>query len=460
MIDNRPYSPIAKFDSWKSLTAGESYRSYLALLDDARENASPQEVESIRQTTIREAALESGAIEGLYATNRGVTETIATLGASWEMDLQDLGPDAPALFRAQMDAFELVVDAVTNATPVSEAWIRQLHQKATSAQATYRVRTPQGYQLHRLEHGQYKVRPNNVGLGDGGVRHYAPVDQVSSEMHKLVDELRSKGFLAAHPVLQASYAHHALVAIHPFSDGNGRVARSLASVFLFRGPGIPLVIFSDQSLRYWGYLAGADKGELQGFVNFIDDRVLDAMMLFTQRLKAGKSSLDRALAEFKTLARSHGDLSQHELQAVGSRLFDRIHADFVDNTQTRLPPEINSSVHNPGGTHQCNFGTPHYRTLPSGGLLKVILRFADPPVDAGSEVTAVVGVSVDPTNRFAFIVTDASRPARPPLELRLNELHPTVVPAADMKIKGWVEGSVGAALEEINRGIANKIESS
>ncbi len=38
-----------------------------------------------------------------------------------------------------------------------------------------------------------------------------------------------------HPVLKAGIAHHELVRIHPFIDGNGRVARALATLILFLG---------------------------------------------------------------------------------------------------------------------------------------------------------------------------------------------------------------------------------
>ncbi len=37
-----------------------------------------------------------------------------------------------------------------------------------------------------------------------------------------------------HPVLKAGITHYVLVAIHPFTDGNGRVARALATLVLFK----------------------------------------------------------------------------------------------------------------------------------------------------------------------------------------------------------------------------------
>ncbi|HVC76029.1 MAG TPA: hypothetical protein VND96_05870, partial [Candidatus Micrarchaeaceae archaeon] len=44
----------------------------------------------------RAAAFETGAIEGLYPTTRGITRMVALQGAMWEAELEKLGPDAAA----------------------------------------------------------------------------------------------------------------------------------------------------------------------------------------------------------------------------------------------------------------------------------------------------------------------------------------------------------------------------
>jgi len=86
--------------------------------------------------------------------------------------------------------------------------------------------TTVGPQEQALPKRQYKIMPNHVRTRKGADHSYAPVDVTPAEMARLVAELRSDAFLTAHPVLQAAYAHYGLVAIHPFADGNGRVARA------------------------------------------------------------------------------------------------------------------------------------------------------------------------------------------------------------------------------------------
>lgn len=56
------------------------------------------------------------------------------------------------------------------------------------------------------------------------------------DVPRLVDELcRAFTSLEAHPAIGAAWFHVAFAAIHPFGDGNGRTARALASLAMYRG---------------------------------------------------------------------------------------------------------------------------------------------------------------------------------------------------------------------------------
>jgi Fic family protein len=82
-----------------------------------------------------------------------------------------------------------------------------------------------------------------------------------------------------HPVDQISYAHYALVAVHPFTNGNGRVAQAFSSVFSYRHYSVPLLITADQKVGYFDALSEADRGEFGAFRRFIDSRVTQAIRL-------------------------------------------------------------------------------------------------------------------------------------------------------------------------------------
>ena len=61
-----------------------------------------------------------------------------------------------------------------------------------------------------------------------------PAWEVPILMLELVDWLHSDEANQLSPLLKAGIAHYQLVAIHPFLDGNGRTARALANLILYR----------------------------------------------------------------------------------------------------------------------------------------------------------------------------------------------------------------------------------
>lgn len=243
----------------------------LATLVERRGEADTEVVDQSLQERLRAAAVDTGAIEGLYATDRGFTLSVAQQAISMDQAEVEKGGDFRANFEAQLEGFELALDAATTATPLSEAFIRRLHEVTCAGQQTYRVLTPVGVQERRLVTGSYKTDPNHVQLGDGSFHAYAPVAQVADEMHRLVQQVRSVDFEAAHPVVQAAFAHHAFTWIHPFPDGNGRVARLLASIWLLRAASIPLWIEPTDRERYLDALAKADAGNAGTLIGLIGD---------------------------------------------------------------------------------------------------------------------------------------------------------------------------------------------
>ncbi|OGK16248.1 hypothetical protein A2774_04660 [Candidatus Roizmanbacteria bacterium RIFCSPHIGHO2_01_FULL_39_12c] len=77
-----------------------------------------------------------------------------------------------------------------------------------------------------------------------------------------------------HPVLKAGIAHHELVRIHPFIDGNGRVARVLATLILFLGGYDIRKFFSleeyydKDAIVYYKNLQKASSGDLSVWLEY------------------------------------------------------------------------------------------------------------------------------------------------------------------------------------------------
>jgi len=61
-----------------------------------------------------------------------------------------------------------------------------------------------------------------------------PTDQVPQLMNDLIDWINGNQSSVLDPVLEAAVVHYEFVRIHPFLDGNGRTARTLATLILIR----------------------------------------------------------------------------------------------------------------------------------------------------------------------------------------------------------------------------------
>jgi Fic family protein len=118
------YQPFPAFSEWPDVIPHpEAWEKRQQELKDAATSGPPDQLDRARETAVRAAAFDTGAIEGLYATDRGLTRTIAEQAAEWEQTLRDQEADAAPFFEAQLKTYELVLDAATRSMPANEAWI-------------------------------------------------------------------------------------------------------------------------------------------------------------------------------------------------------------------------------------------------------------------------------------------------------------------------------------------------
>lgn len=326
------YKSFPSFADWSKTTLDlKRWTSYTALLADLKKS-SPEVLKESQDIVERAAAVDTGALEGLYDTDRGFTFTVAREAALWEVTVKNQkGEKVLGYIKAQLEAYEYILDIATKRTPLTEKAIRELHEVMCRNQDTYQVYTLVGPQERALSKGQYKVDPNHVLGRDGNYHAYAPVDGTPMEMRRLVLELQSEEFQKAHPVLQASYSHYAFVLIHPFADGNGRVARALASIYTYRDQSVPLLILSEKREEYLNALADADAGNYQPFVNFVLERILDSIQLFSDSIQAAKvGSSESIFSKLGSLNKTKGGYSHTEVDVAGSNLLSTF-ASILEN---------------------------------------------------------------------------------------------------------------------------------
>ena len=114
---------------------------------------------------------------------------------------------------------------------------------------------------HDFELGKWKSLPNAVRLQDGGVHEYCQPEHVAAEMDRLL-ELNTRYEAEQVPVeIRAAWLHHRFTQIHPYPDGNGRVARALATLLLVKDRLFPLIIRQTEKHLYFDALEAADGGD-------------------------------------------------------------------------------------------------------------------------------------------------------------------------------------------------------
>ena len=333
------YKPFPAFEEWLVFKVDSvRWQRYTTELEQRRKTASREVLEKAQNIVRRAAAVDTGALEGLYEVDRGFTFTVATEAAFWQVKLDEKGEQVRGYIEAQLEAYEYILNLATGETPISEASIRSLHEIICRSQENYMAVTEIGPQSIRLRKGAYKTSPNHVRDRNGNIHAYAPVDITPSEMHRLCQELRSEAFADAHPALQAAYAHYSFVLIHPFADGNGRVARALASVFTYKAQSVPLLILTEKRDEYLDALSKADQGKPQGFINFVLDGTLDSIQLVEDSVQAAlpqssKTSIEnlRQLNQTKS-GYTHSEIDQAALNLV-QKFVDIVESKIRENTQ-------------------------------------------------------------------------------------------------------------------------------
>ena len=83
---------------------------------------------------------------------------------------------------------------------------------------------------------------------------------------------------AVPPEVLSAWLHHRFVHIHPFEDGNGRVARALASLVFLKVGLFPLVIRESDRIQYVDALESADKDNLKPMVTLFANRQRDTIL--------------------------------------------------------------------------------------------------------------------------------------------------------------------------------------
>lgn len=265
-------------------------------------------VREFQRKLIRWWSIETGAVEQLYTLGEGITLTLVEQGFDASLisaDETNLPPEQlVAILRDHEEAaeglFAFVKGERQGGRRLSTSYIKELHQVLTRHQGSCDAIDSLGRRVKvGLLRGEYKSQPNNPGdpITREVWHQYCPPEQVASEMDRLVSMHLAHESVTY--VLEAAWLHHRFTQIHPFQDGNGRVARALASLVCIRAGGFPVIVYRDQrnpvrsrrpqKAEYIGALQSADEGDLAPLVSLFEQQQKSA---FLTALSLGRQAIE------------------------------------------------------------------------------------------------------------------------------------------------------------------------
>lgn len=168
--------------------------------------------------------------------------------------------------------------------------------------------------MHRITVGAWRkdedgpMRVISGAVGRERVHFEAPAaERLPGEMDRFLDWFETPS--SVDPVLRAGIAHLWFVTIHPFDDGNGRIARAITDMALARADRTAQRFYSMSSTieaqrrTYYGRLESAQQGSLD-----ITAWLVWFLACLQQALGDARTLLARVLrkARFTDRARSHG----------------------------------------------------------------------------------------------------------------------------------------------------------
>ena len=271
--------------------------------------------------------VKSSAIEGERLDDRQVRSSLARhLGI-------DIGGTTP-VSRAVEGVVEMMLDAT-----------RKYDQPLTTERlfAWHAALFPTGRSgMRKITVGAW--RPPEAGpmqvvsgpLGREKVHYEAPdAGRLSHEMEAFLDWFNADP--ENDPVIKAALAHFWFVTIHPFEDGNGRIARAIADMALARSDGTAQRFYSmsaqieAERKDYYSVLARSQKGDLD-----VTDLLTWFVACLSRSLDRAQETLSAVLLKARLWQRI-GDAGVNERQRkVINRLLDGFEGKLTSSKYAKL----------------------------------------------------------------------------------------------------------------------------
>ncbi len=191
-----------------------------------------------------------------------------------------------ALFEQQNQklCYELLKEKIIMKEPMSIELTKEIHKVLTGG--TYDERR---YIINDERPGEFKKHNYVTGIHEVG----STVENVESDLNDLIEEIND--FHGNDILKVAAYYHARFEYIHPFSDGNGRIGRTLMNYYLMIHNHPPLIVYDEDKRIYYECLQKYDEAEelnpLYEFLKYETEKTWVKAMNLTNDIKHNRKSL-------------------------------------------------------------------------------------------------------------------------------------------------------------------------
>lgn len=234
------------------------------------------------------------------------------------------------------EALNWILDVIKEDRPLTENFIRELHKLLLKEPYEVEAVTPDGKPTRKkIEIGKYKTTANHVKTTTGEIFRFAEPEETAAKMFDLLNRYKAKRTEAdVNPILLSAEFHHKFIIIHPFDDGNGRMARILMNFILMSFAYPPTIIKTEDKNNYFFALRQADNGDIEFFIDYIAQNLIRSLELMIAGAK-GESiedpdDLDKSIALLEHKLNENGERpNTFKSKNVLIHLFDNRFSDLI-----------------------------------------------------------------------------------------------------------------------------------
>jgi Fic family protein len=241
------------------------------------------------------------------------------------------------------EAVEWIMDVVKGKErPLNETFIKELHKLILKRPYFAKAKTPDGEIVKReIKIGQYKETPNHVKTITGEMFYFDSPEETPAKMTDLIDWYRTETEKKElHPLTIAVGFHYKFIRIHPFDDGNGRMARLLMNFILMMHDYPPAIVLTQDKAAYLEALRQSDQTEdFTPFAVFVGKCVVAGLELWLKAAKGesieDEEDIDKKIRLLEAKLKQSEEVQQTKELHIVSQIEEKLSSIFQEEILER-----------------------------------------------------------------------------------------------------------------------------